>query len=82
MLNGWLVEHWGSIVEILIWGFSILMLLALFWTLYKMFTHQFRIMDTFGLAVSIVWILFVIFFGFDHIRAFLLGLISMGYIPL
>jgi hypothetical protein len=82
MMNGWLIEHWGSIVEIFLWGFSILMLFALVWTLYKMFTHRFAVLDAFGLCLSIVWLLLIIFFGFDHVRAFLLGILSSDYLPL
>lgn len=76
MLNAfivWLVENWNIIVDIFMWGFSLLMAIILVAKIYKIVKFDFEMVDAVGLFFVTIWILAIIFIGFDHIRIYLQG---------
>jgi hypothetical protein len=74
-LNNWMVEHWGTIVNIFVWGVTIFMVLVLGYLLYKIYKMRFKSIDVVGLVLSVGWLLIIIFFGFDHVRLLLQGIL-------
>ena len=74
MLNAfiiWLTDNWDLIVELFMWSVSLLMVFILAAKIYKIIKFKFETADAAGLFFGAVWILLIIFFGFDHIREFL-----------
>lgn len=67
----WLTRNWDMIVEIFMWGISILMVFVLVAKIYKIVKLQFEAADAAGLFFVALWILLIIIFGFDHIRVYL-----------
>ena len=53
------------------WGLSLLMVFVLAAKIYKIVKLDFELRDLIGLVVAGLWILAIILFGFDHIRAYL-----------
>ncbi len=82
VMNDWLIKHWGTIVDIFVWGVTIFMALLLVYLLYKIFKLRFKSIDIIGLVFSVGWILFIIFFGFEHVRLLLQGILYYDAIPL
>lgn len=74
-LNDWLVEHWFTIVNIFVWGLTIFMGLVLGYLLYKIYKLRFKSIDVVGLVFSVGWLLFIIFYGLDHVRLLLQGIL-------
>lgn len=74
MLNAftlWLVNSWDMIVEIFMWGMTLLMAFVLTAKVYKIIKLKFETVDSVGLFFGAAWILIIIFFGFDHVRTYL-----------
>lgn len=74
-MNGWLIENWGTIVDIFVWGITILMAAVLIYLIYKVIRMKFKPIDVIGLVLAIGWMLFILLYGFDHIRLLLQGII-------
>jgi hypothetical protein len=64
----WLMENWDLIVEIFMWGMSLLMVFVLVAKVYKIVKFEFETVDAVGLLFGAVWIFSIIFFGFNHIK--------------
>jgi len=74
MLNAfivWLVENWDLIVEVFIWGVSLVMLFVLIAKAYKIIKFKFEAFDVFGLFFGLLWIFAMLFYGFNHIAEYL-----------
>ena len=82
VMHDWLIEYWGTIVDIFVWGITIIMFFILAYLLYKIFKLRFKSIDVIGLVVSVGWILFILFFGFDHVRLLLQGILYSEAVPL
>ncbi len=82
IMNDWLIEHWGTIVDIFVWGVTTTMIIVLAYLLFKIFKLRFKSIDVIGLVISVGWILFVLFFGFDHVRLLLQGILYYDAVPL
>lgn len=82
VMNDWLIKHWGTIVDIFVWGVTIFMALLLVYLLYKIFKLRFKSIDIIGLVFSVGWILFIILFGFEHVRLLLQGILYYDVVPL
>lgn len=67
----WLVRNWDMLVEILMWTLTILMTFVLAAKVYKIIKLKFEAMDAVGLFFAALWILAILFFGFNHIREYL-----------
>jgi len=71
VLINWLVENWDLLVEIFMWTLTLLMVFVLAAKIYKIIKFKFEAMDSVGLFFGTLWILVIIFFGFNHIREYL-----------
>lgn len=74
MLNAftdWLIRNWDLIVEIFIWGMSLLMGFVLVAKIYKIVKFEFEARDAISIVIAGLWICAIIFIGFDHIRLYL-----------
>jgi hypothetical protein len=67
----WLNRNWDIIIEIFMWGLTLLMAFVLAAKIYKIVKLKFEAVDAVGLFFGAAWILAIIFFGFDHIRTYL-----------
>lgn len=67
----WLNRNWDIIVEIFMWGLTLLMVFVLAAKIYKIVKFKFEAVDVVGLFFGAAWILAIIFFGFDHIRTYI-----------
>jgi hypothetical protein len=67
----WLNENWDLIIDIFMWGMSLLMVFVLTAKIYKIIKLKFEAVDAVGLFFGAAWILAIIFFGFDHVRTYL-----------
>ena len=74
MLNAfltWLIENWNLIIEVFMWGLSLLLVFVLIAKIYKIMKLDFELRDLIGLILVGLWVTAIIVFGFDHIRLYL-----------
>ena len=79
MLNAfliWLVENWDIIITILMWGLTALTIYILAAKVYKIYKVNFEMNDSVGLILAAGWILFILLFGFNHVREMLQGVMQ------
>lgn len=67
----WLAENWDFIIDIFIWGVSLVMAFVLVAKVYKIVKFKFEPFDVVGLFFGALWLIAILFFGFDHIRVYL-----------
>lgn len=74
MLNSfieWLTNNWDVIVVMFMWLMTLLMGFVLIARIYKIVKLEFEATDSVGLVFSSLWLLAVIFFGFNHMTQYL-----------
>jgi hypothetical protein len=74
MLNAiivWLAENWDFIIVIFMWGVSMVMVFVLAAKIYKIVKLKFEAFDAVGLFFGVLWVLVILFFGFNHIIVYL-----------
>ncbi len=71
----WLIVHWDFIVLIFMWGASLLMVLVLTAKIYKIMKLDFEPRDLVGAIFSGLWLVTIVFFGFNHMTQYLQNLI-------
>lgn len=74
MLNAfvvWLAENWDLIINVFIWGVSLVMAFVLAAKIYKIVKFKFEAFDVAGLFFGAVWLIVIILFGFNNIREYL-----------
>jgi hypothetical protein len=69
----WLVRNWDVMVDVFMWGVSVLMAFVLTAKVYKIVRLEFEIMDVASLIFAGLWFIAILIFGFDHIRIYLQG---------
>jgi len=73
MLNafaGWLIQNWNMIINVFMWTLTLLLAVVLAAKAYKIIKLDFGVMDLIGLIVSGLWLMTIVFFGFDHVRTY------------
>ena len=71
----WLTTNWDAIVIIFMWVVTILMAFVIVAKVYEIIRKKFETFDAVELFIAGAWILFIIFFGFDHVRIYLQNLL-------
>jgi len=67
----WLIRNWDIIVTVFMWSMTLLMGFILVAKIYKIVKLEFEATDSVGLVFSGMWLLAVIFFGFNHVTQYL-----------
>lgn len=68
---GWLIQNWNMIIDVFMWALTILLAVVLAAKIYKIAKLEFEVMDLIGLIASGLWLMTILFFGFDHVRTYL-----------
>ena len=69
----WLVRNWDVLIDVFMWGVSVIMAFVLTAKVYKIVRLEFEIMDVASLIFAGLWFVAILIFGFDHIRIYLQG---------
>ena len=67
----WLIRNWDIIITVFMWSMTFLMGFIFIAKIYKIVKLDFEASDSVGLIFATLWLLAVVFFGFNHVTQYL-----------